>query len=36
MKTVRSMVFVSNNPVSLERGAQEVYDGLLREIEALG
>ncbi len=34
MKTVRSMVLVSNDPVSLERGAQEVYDGLLREIEA--
>jgi len=35
MKTVRSMVLVSNDPVSMERGAQEVYDGLLREIEAL-
>ena len=34
MKTVRSMVLVSNDPVSMERGAQEVYDGLLREIEA--
>ncbi len=36
MKTVRSMVLVSSDPVSLERGAQEVYDGLLREIEAFG
>jgi NADP-reducing hydrogenase subunit HndC len=36
MKTVRSMVLVSSDPVSMERGAQEVYDGLLREIETFG
>ena len=36
MKTVRSMVLVSSDPVSMERGAQEVHDGLLHEIEAFG
>jgi NADP-reducing hydrogenase subunit HndC len=36
MKTIRSMVLVSTDPASMERGAQEVYDGLLREIDAFG
>src|SRR5512143_3756972 len=36
MKTVRSMVLVSSDPVSLERGAQQVYDELLKTIEAYG
>ena len=31
MKTVRSMVLVSSDPVSLERGAQQVYDELLQD-----
>ena len=34
MKTVRSMVLVSGDPVSLERGAQQVYDELLKTIAA--
>jgi len=34
MKTVRSMVLVSGDPVSLERGAQQIYDELLKTIEA--
>jgi len=34
MKAVRSMVLVSSDPLSMERGAQEVYDRLLEEIKA--
>ncbi len=34
MKTVRSMVLVSGDPVSLERGAQQVYDELRKTIAA--
>ena len=30
------MVLVSSDPVSLERGAQQVYDELLKTIEAYG
>jgi NADP-reducing hydrogenase subunit HndC len=33
MKAVRSMVLVSSDPLSMERGAQEVYDRLLAEIK---
>ena len=29
MKAVRSMVLVSSDPLSMERGAQKVYDRLL-------
>ena len=34
MKTKRSMVLVSNDPHSLEKGAEEVYQRLSKEIEA--
>ena len=34
MKTKRSMVLVSNDPHSLEKGAEEVYQRLSQEIEA--
>ena len=33
MKAVRSMVLVSSDPLSMERGAQEVYNRLLAEIK---
>ena len=36
MKTIRSMVLVSSDPVSQERGAQDVYRRLLEEIERRG
>ena len=36
MKTIRSMVLVSGDPVSLERGAQQVHAELLKTIEAYG
>lgn len=36
MKTIRSMVLVSSDPVSQERGAQDVYRRLLAEIERRG
>lgn len=34
MKAIRSMVLVSSDPVSIERGAKEVYQALQREINA--
>ena len=36
MKSVRSMVLVSSDPVSMERGAAQVYENLKSEIETLG
>jgi NADP-reducing hydrogenase subunit HndC len=36
MKTVRSMVLVSSDPVSLERGAEEVFRQLRQAIEEFG
>ncbi len=36
MKTVRSMVLVSSDPISMQRGAQEVFDKLQEEIKAFG
>ena len=36
MKKIRSMVLVSGDPVSMERGAEEVYRRLVREIEEFG
>lgn len=36
MKFARSMVLVSNDPESLRRGGQKVYDTFLKEIAALG
>lgn len=36
MKTTRAMVLVSNDPLSLERGAQQVYLKLQEEIARLG
>ena len=36
MKSVRSMVLVSSDPVSMERGAAQVYENLKTEIETLG
>ncbi|HEY4721454.1 MAG TPA: (2Fe-2S) ferredoxin domain-containing protein, partial [Anaerolineae bacterium] len=36
MKTVRSMVLVSNDPLSQARGAQAVYQRLEQEIAAHG
>ncbi len=36
MKAVRSMVLVSSDPLSMERGAQSVFDGLLKEITRYG
>ena len=35
MKTYRSMVLVSNDPLSIERGSQQVYTRLAEEIAAL-
>ena len=36
MKAVRSMVLVSSDALSLERGAQQVYKALEREIQGFG
>ena len=36
MKSVRSMVLVSSDPISMERGAAQVYENLKTEIETLG
>ncbi len=36
MKAFRSMVLVSSDPVSIERGARDVYQALQREIDAFG
>lgn len=36
MKTYRSMVLVSNDPLSIERGSQQVYTRLAEEIAAYG
>jgi len=36
MKTIRSMVLVSSDPISLERGAQQVFDRLQSEIKEFG
>ena len=36
MKSTRAMVLVSNDPLSLERGAQQVYQKLQEEIARLG
>jgi NADP-reducing hydrogenase subunit HndC len=36
MKAVRSMVLVSSDPLSMERGAQSVYESLQKEIARFG
>jgi len=36
MKTIRSMVLVSSDPVSMQRGAKKVFDQLQAEIKAYG
>jgi NADP-reducing hydrogenase subunit HndC len=36
MKAIRSMVLVSSDPISMERGAQQVYDCLQAEIKQFG
>jgi NADP-reducing hydrogenase subunit HndC len=36
MKTIRSMVLVSSDPVSMDRQAEEVYRRLVREVEEFG
>jgi len=36
MKTVRSMILVSSDPLSMERGAQQVFESLEQEIRAFG
>ncbi len=36
MKTIRSMVLVSSDPVSMERGGQSVFDNLQAEIQKFG
>lgn len=36
MKTIRSMVLVSSDPLSLERGAKDVYKNLEEHIKAFG
>ena len=36
MKTVRAMVLVSNDPASIENGANEVYKNLEKEIKQFG
>jgi NADH:ubiquinone oxidoreductase subunit F (NADH-binding)/(2Fe-2S) ferredoxin len=36
MKAIRSLVLVSSDPTSMERGAQEVFRRLQREIKAFG
>ena len=36
MKTIRSMVLVSSDPESMQRGAQEVYERFQEEIAGFG
>lgn len=36
MKAIRSMVLVSSDPISLERGANTVYENLQKEINSFG
>lgn len=36
MKTYRSMVLVSSDPLSMERGAQQVFEKLQQELESFG
>ena len=36
MKTIRSMVLVSSDPFSMERGAGKVFEDLQAEIKAFG
>ena len=36
MKAIRSMVLVSSDPLSIERGANAIYQSLQREIDAFG
>lgn len=36
MKTIRSMVLVSSDPISMERGAKQVFESLQAEIKAFG
>lgn len=36
MKTIRSMVLVSSDPISMQRGAQDVFDRLQAEIKVYG
>lgn len=36
MKSIRSMVLVSSDPTSMERGANEVYENLKKEIQTYG
>jgi len=36
MKMVRSMVLVSGDPISIERGAQQVYQAIVDEVRAFG
>ncbi len=36
MKTIRSMVLVSSDPLSMERGAQQVFENLQSEIKSFG
>ncbi|MHB0988771.1 MAG: NADH-quinone oxidoreductase subunit NuoF [Bellilinea sp.] len=36
MKTIRSMVLVSSDPISMQRGARDVFDRLQAEIKAYG
>ena len=36
MKTYRSMVLVSSDPLSMERGAQQIYNQIQKELDSLG
>jgi len=36
MKSIRSMVLVSSDPTSVERGANDVYENLQKEIQSFG
>lgn len=36
MKAIRSMILVSSDPLSIERGAKDVFESLQREIKAFG
>lgn len=36
MKTIRSMVLVSSDPISMNKGAQEVYENLQTEVNSFG
>ncbi len=36
MKTIRSMVLVSSDPISMERGGQSIFDNLQTEIQKFG